>query len=908
MPLPKLAWDFNGTTTDYVSGVVPTTTTGSIAYVSGKYIQAINLPNPTTNGSTPPSYQLTYSISVQNTVSLCFWINFTVNNLFGQSPVCIPGLNNSYLDASGKFHIYSGNDVTMNFVMSPGVWYHIALVFSNSICLGYINGQYINQGTAPATFTSTTLYVGSQGNKFAANCSIDDLRIFDRALTSAQVQSIYNQQGVPGMGFVAYISPSGPASIIGNVISSNVYTAGRQPDISVASQTTYSNGASYTFTNFGTNIPLTPTTTGLSVSAYFKYTTVPYPGEGLWTCRLTSNTNVVIYARQTGGTDSIFGALNSNISAQINSNTINIPQVSGYNGNRAAWVAGRKDHIVYTFTNTAPVVGRMYVNGLLNGTATSSNVFIAPDGNYTCHVPGNAFGPADANMSMYDFRIVNGILSASQVAMLYRTLSGNNVPVPAPPLKLTGTPLFSQLSSGATSSAVGAFSLRAVNGSSAKAVQVRPDAKFPPGVFTATSTVISALSYSQYLTGYPFGGTGVYTSNSSSGTGASTRSWRAFDGITGSNGSRWISDTTYVANTPYTGTASTTAGGVTYPGEWLQIQLPQAIVLSSYSIFPQSTNIPATWNVFASNDGTTWNVIDQRGTQTLVQNQYNNYTISGSPAAYSYYRIGCYIISLNISFAIVEMKLYGAPPNTATDFYADRLGNLLTAPVTGQSLANWLGGATGYVRTWYDQSGAGNHASQATAANQPVIQRATKGPGYSCLFNGTTNKLTFGTVSTLTGVPFTVNFVMRKTVDVSGIFAYGNNGDNNNRSFGIQTSGGVYAFGRRGGSGIVSYTIPLYNAATEPIYYLTNMLSSNFRNSIYSSGTYTGTTGTSWGGFMTNANVPFTIGQHTALNAQTYFTGEMYEILVFTKSLYDVDNTGGLITQIYQNQLGAYGT
>jgi hypothetical protein len=38
------------------------------------------------------------------------------------------------------------------------------------------------------------------------------------------------------------------------------------------------------------------------------------------------------------------------------------------------------------------------------------------------------------------------------------------------------------------------------------------------------------------------------------------------------------------------------------------------------------------------------------------------------------------------------------------------------------------------------------------------------------------------------------------------------------------------------------------------------------------------------------------------------YQGEIYELLVFTKSLYDLDNTGGLITQIYQNQLGIYGT
>ena len=59
--------------------------------------------------------------------------------------------------------------------------------------------------------------------------------------------------------------------------------------------------------------------------------------------------------------------------------------------------------------------------------------------------------------------------------------------------------------------------------------------------------------------------------------------------------------------------------------------------------------------------------------------------------------------------------------NATQDFYADRLGNLLTTPVTGQPLASWLGGATAYVTTWYDQSSQNNNATQGTSANQPSV-------------------------------------------------------------------------------------------------------------------------------------------------------------------------------------------
>jgi len=58
---------------------------------------------------------------------------------------------------------------------------------------------------------------------------------------------------------------------------------------------------------------------------------------------------------------------------------------------------------------------------------------------------------------------------------------------------------------------------------------------------------------------------------------------------------------------------------------------------------------------------------------------------------------------------------------TTQDFWADRLGNLLTAPVTGTPLSTWLAGSAANVVTWYDQSGLGNHASQTVTVNQPTL-------------------------------------------------------------------------------------------------------------------------------------------------------------------------------------------
>jgi hypothetical protein len=85
---------------------------------------------------------------------------------------------------------------------------------------------------------------------------------------------------------------------------------------------------------------------------------------------------------------------------------------------------------------------------------------------------------------------------------------------------------------------------------------------------------------------------------------------------------------------------------------------------------------------------------------------------------------------VNTSFALAEFAIL-----RSADFWADRRGNLLTAPVTGQPLGDWLQGVTGRVDTWYDQTINGYHMSN-TLGNQPAINLTTT--PYSVAFSGGT--------------------------------------------------------------------------------------------------------------------------------------------------------------------------
>jgi hypothetical protein len=238
------------------------------------------------------------------------------------------------------------------------------------------------------------------------------------------------------------------------------------------------------------------------------------------------------------------------------------------------------------------------------------------------------------------------------------------------------------------------------------------------------------------------------------------------------------------------------------------------------------------------------------------------------------------------------------------DFYADRLGNLLTAPVVGQSLANWLGGATGYVTTWYDQSGKGNHASQATAANQPVIQRATKGPGYSCLCSGS-QFLSYGTTSIFANTPFSVCVALRRSNgnNRNAYAGWGDTGPNVAWNANFLTPADNIQFSNRGQN--TNSTIPAWTSAEGP-YYITHTLSNNYYANNYVNGAYSAQS--NWTLFLSPATTnKAQIGQTTGQGTPNTFYGEIFEFLAFNSSLYDLDGTAS-INQIYQNQLSYTGT
>lgn len=126
-------------------------------------------------------------------------------------------------------------------------------------------------------------------------------------------------------------------------------------------------------------------------------------------------------------------------------------------------------------------------------------------------------------------------------------------------------------------------------------------------------------------------------------------------------------------------------------------------------------------------------------------------TYGSAAAAYSVRRL-----SSTYTGNLIEVRR--SSDNTIQDIGYDDNGELDTT-----SLLSFVGAGNGFVRTWYDQSGNGNDATQTTAANQPQIVSSgtviTENGKPSLSFDGTDDGLTL-----------TSNYVIPTTFSTSWVF------------------------------------------------------------------------------------------------------------------------------------------
>jgi hypothetical protein len=246
-------------------------------------------------------------------------------------------------------------------------------------------------------------------------------------------------------------------------------------------------------------------------------------------------------------------------------------------------------------------------------------------------------------------------------------------------------------------------------------------------------------------------------------------------------------------------------------------------------------------------------------------------SFSGASAAYS-------LRNLSSAYTGPLIRVRRSNDNVERDIYGTFRGDLDLAALT-----SFVGANSGFVTTWYDQSGTGRNATQATAGSQPRIVNAgavdTENGKPAIFFDGTNDQLIHTIPSPIAATPYSVHAVVSSLTQSSykGIFGLGdslNTGLVINSRLAFSPNWGTY------GSSDQPSTQSLQSAGIRLIemYGTYSVGTHNFYTNGASSGTYNSTSG----------QVVGHIGGHAPANQ--FFNGDISEVIY-----YNADRTASRI-------------
>jgi hypothetical protein len=185
---------------------------------------------------------------------------------------------------------YDGSEEKIAIPYANNAWVHIVWVHSGGVLYAYKNGTLVSSVAAGNSLLSTCyLFIGTAGTSQYFNGSIDDVRIYNRALSASEVQQLYNlgagthvntssanlqQSSSLANGLVGYWTFDGP-TISGTTVKdlsgqgNNGTNNGAMPTIGKLGQALQFNGSS-NYINLGTGSQYNFPDTTFTVSAWIR--------------------------------------------------------------------------------------------------------------------------------------------------------------------------------------------------------------------------------------------------------------------------------------------------------------------------------------------------------------------------------------------------------------------------------------------------------------------------------------------------------------------------------------------------------------------------------------------------------------------------------------------------------------
>jgi hypothetical protein len=419
---PSLLWSFNGTLNDSIINKAPNSTKGTPTYVSGIYNQAVRLSNPTAGTGVQVTTFLQYdnvlpSLTPATTgQTMACWVKFaSVSTSGSEQYFLVWGQSFFYLNILGRWqtNIYNGAYPSVTYAQVPivGQWYHAASVFDPTVKFLriYLNGIQVSVSSSAITPASTAnpgVYMGATGytDIRPADVSLSDVRVYNTALTDAQVLGIYQSQGIPPTGTLQQVSaPSLLWSFNGSTTDS---IQGVTPTIT--GTPTYVSGLYGQAINF-------PNTGGGGAGNYLRYT-IPSitPTTSLSTITCWLNISTFANYEDIIGISTGSGSTNYIEIATSSAGTIYISSAKDASSIGTSAVTASKWYNIACVINAGNISG--YLNGVSFGSfaTTESTSF-----SYMFVATVNGFN--GFNGSVQDLRVYNTALTATQVLGIYQS-------------------------------------------------------------------------------------------------------------------------------------------------------------------------------------------------------------------------------------------------------------------------------------------------------------------------------------------------------------------------------------------------------------------------------------------------------------------------------------------------------
>ncbi|MCR4411149.1 MAG: S8 family serine peptidase [Thermoguttaceae bacterium] len=214
-------WPFDGNGADLSPSLCDLGLYGGVGFASGLFGQALDLHNDGTEFAARPGDDAIYDFGAGD-FSIQVWVNFnntdreqTLFEKFSDSDG--PGWTLTKL-VSNELHFYASPSAIVGSpaqAIQPGIWHQVLVRRSGSDFELYYEGVLIasKSDSDPVPDTTFPLLVGKRndtdGRNFAVDGRIDEVAIWDRALSSREIASLFNGGSGTAMPAVAVSPVSG---------------------------------------------------------------------------------------------------------------------------------------------------------------------------------------------------------------------------------------------------------------------------------------------------------------------------------------------------------------------------------------------------------------------------------------------------------------------------------------------------------------------------------------------------------------------------------------------------------------------------------------------------------------------------------------------------------------------------